>query len=287
MTAFDIVDVQVHLTRELGRDAILHSLSALGIAGVVIDEFWGITPELRVQPSDLLAGGLSRPVSPTAQAMSIEHPDRVSYLQRVERHDPLLVEVMALLGASAGCRAVRVVLLSADDRTAFTGGGYDQVLDLAARHDLAVCVLGPDLSGLPGLLARHPQVRLVLDHCGWARSADHWQQVLDAATLPQVYLKWSHTSRAFSNVARVRGTGGPGDDVAAVTNKEFLRALDAYTPRRVLWASDVTQEHASWHDLLAFVTHHPTLSDGDKQHVLGTTARHVLRWPATSTLQET
>ena len=65
-----------------------------------------------------------------------------------------------------------------------------------------------------------------------------------------------------------------------MTGREFLRALDAYSPERVMWASDVTEEQTSWHDLLAFVTHHPTLSDGDKQKVLGATARSVLRWPA-------
>lgn len=274
MSRLDILDAQIHLTRELGRDAILHAMDALGITGVVVDEFWGLTPQLRVLPGDLLPSGLSRPLSPTAQAMAIEHPDRVSYLQRVERHDPLLPEVMALLGASQGCRAVRVVLLSADDRSAFAGGGYDQVLDLAVRHDVAVCVMGPDLAGLPGLLARHPDLRLVLDHCGWARNAGHWQQVLGAAALEQVALKWSHTARAFGNVA------APGEDVEGVTGREFLRALDAYSPERVMWASDVTQEHTSWHDLLAFVTHHPTLSDGDKAQVLAGTARRVLRWPA-------
>ncbi len=274
MNRFDIVDAQVHLTRDLGRDAILHSMNALGIHGVVIDEFWGVTPQLRVLPGDLLPGGLSRPLSPTAQAMAIELPDRVSYLQRVERHDPLLGEVMSLLGASQGARAVRVVLLTAEDRHAFGAGGYDHVLQLAARHDLAVCVLGPDLTTLGDLLRGHPEVRLVLDHCGWARNAQHWQRVLDTAALAQVSLKWSHTARAFSKVA------DPDHDVADVTGREFLRALDAYSPARVMWASDVTEERHSWHDLLAFVTHHPGLSDGDKQQVLGTTARTVIRWPA-------
>ena len=48
-------------------------------------------------------------------------------------------------------------------------------------------------------------------------------------------------------------------------------------PTKMPPASDVTQEHASWHDLLAFATHHPMLSMGDKRQVLGATARAVLR----------
>ena len=58
--------------RPWGETPSWHSLDALGITGVIIDEFWGVTPEFRVLPGDLLADGLSRPLSPTAQAMSIE-----------------------------------------------------------------------------------------------------------------------------------------------------------------------------------------------------------------------
>jgi hypothetical protein len=242
---FDVVDAQIHLTGELGREQILWSLEALGISGVIIDEFWGVTPELRILPGDLLADGRSRPLSPIAQAMAIEQPDRVSYVQRVEPLDPLLGEVMSLLGASEGCRAVRLTLLNGHDRAGFADGSFDRVFELAVRNDLAV----------------------------WARNATHWDAVLATAAMPQVSMKWSHTSRAFANVA------GPDGDPTATTDREFLRALDAFGPERVLWASDVTQEDRPWAELLAFVTHHPTLSRGDKEWVLGRAARTTFRWP--------
>lgn len=274
---FDIVDAQIHLTRDLGREQILWSLEALGIDSVIIDEFWGVTPELRIQPGDLLADGRTRPLSPTAQAMALDQPARVSYLQRVEPRDPLLEQVMTLLGASEGCRAVRLTLLNAGDRAGFGDGSFDRVFDLAVRNDLAVCVMGPDIATVADVIDRFGDLRLVLDHCGWARSAAHWDAVLTTAALPQVGMKWSHTSRAFANVA------GPGGDVTATTEREFLRALDAFGPERLMWASDVTQEETSWAELLAFVTHHPTLSVGDKEWVLGRAARTTFRWPATPT----
>ena len=270
--SFDVVDTQVHLTRELGREQILHSLDALGITSVVIDEFWGVTPELRVMPGDLLSSGLTRPLSPTAQAMAFESPDRVSYLQRVERQDPLLREVISLLGASDGCRGIRAMLLNRDERAAFADGRYDEIFTLAVQNDLAVCVLAPDVSTLPEVALRFPELRIVLDHCGWARHAAHWQEILDVARLSQVSLKWSHAARAFGDEATIA--------------REFLRALDAFGVERVLWASDVTQDERSWHDLLAFVTHHPTLSHADKQWVLGRSAREVFRWPVSSPREE-
>jgi L-fuconolactonase len=274
---FDIVDAQVHLTRDLGCEQILWSLEALGINSVIIDEFWGVTPELRIQPGDLLADGRSRPLSPTAQAMALDQPDRVSYLQRIEPHDPLLEEVMALLGASDGCRAVRLTLLNAADRAGFGDGSFDRVFELAIRNDLALCVMGPDITTVADVIGRFGGLRLVLDHCGWTRSAAHWDAVLGTAALAQVSMKWSHTSRAFANVA------GPGGDITTTTEREFLRALDAFGPQRLMWASDVTQEQSSWAELLAFVTHHPTLSPGDKEWVLGRAARTIFDWPASST----
>jgi len=270
---FDVVDAQIHLTGELGREQILWSLEALGISGVIIDEFWGVTPELRILPGDLLADGRSRPLSPIAQAMAIEQPDRVSYVQRVEPLDPLLGEVMSLLGASEGCRAVRLTLLNGHDRAGFADGSFDRVFELAVRNDLAVCVMGPDIATVADVIGRFGDLRLVLDHCGWARNATHWDAVLATAAMPQVSMKWSHTSRAFANVA------GPDGDPTATTDREFLRALDAFGPERVLWASDVTQEDRPWAELLAFVTHHPTLSRGDKEWVLGRAARTTFRWP--------
>lgn len=268
---FDVVDAQVHLTLTLDEPALLAAMDELGIAGVVLDEFWHITDDLRGMPSDPLPDGAFRPLSPLAQAAALKHPDRFAYLQRVERRDPEITAVMRLLGASPGCRAVRVVLLNADERAAFGDGRYDQILGLAQAAGLPLCVLGVDLACLSAVTQRYPDLPIVLDHCGWARNPQHWEQVLQASRLPTVHLKWCHAARAFRTA----------DDLAETTTREFLRALDAYGTHRVLWAADATEEHSgsTWSDLLAFVTQHPSLSHGDKQQVLSGTARALFRWP--------
>ncbi|MDQ2849249.1 MAG: amidohydrolase [Actinomycetota bacterium] len=280
MTGYDIVDAQVHLTRDFGPEQIRHSMEALGIRSVMIDEFWGVTPEFRVQPGELFGDGLTRPVSPTAHAMALETPDRISYLQRVERRDPLLREVMALLGASQGARAVRVTLHNTQEREGFSNGAYDEVFQLAVEHDLPLCVLGPDVTTLAAILQRFPALRIVLDHCGWPRHEQHWRQILAAAELPTVVLKWSHTGRAVNKIAGI-DADAPGSELDETLLREFDRALDRFGAQRIMWASDVTQEKRSWAQLLAFVTHHRTLPESDKQWVLAGTARDVFSWPAT------
>lgn len=269
---FDVIDAQVHLTLTLDEPALLAAMDALGIAGVVLDEFWHVTKDLRGMPSDPLPDGAFRPLSPLSQAAALKHPDRFAYLQRVERRDPEVTAVMRLLGASPGCRAVRVLLLNADERAAFGDGGYDHILGLAQTAGLPLCVLGVDLASLPAVTARYPDLPIVLDHCGWARNPAHWEEVLRASRLPTVHLKWCHAARAFRTA----------DDLGETTSREFLRALEAYGTDRVLWAADATEEHSTstWSDLLEFVTWHPSLSQGDKQQVLSGTARTLFRWPA-------
>lgn len=270
--AFDVVDAQVHLTLKLDETRLLAAMDALGIAGVVLDEFWGIADQSQGMPCEPLPGGSFRPLSPYAQAATLRYPDRFSYLQRIEPRDPQLAAVMDLLSSSRGCRAVRLLLRGRPERAAFGDGGFDNVLGLAQAHQLPICVLGADMASLPTVAARFPELPIVLDHCGWPRKPEHWEAVLRAGALPTAHLKWSHAARAFSG----------SDDPSQAAQREFLRALDAFGVERVMWAGDVTEEEsgASWADLLGFVRDNPKLSDGDKEWVLARTARSVFRWPA-------
>ncbi len=268
----DVIDAQVHLTLEMDEARISNSMDALGIRSVVIDEFWHVTENLQGMPCAPLPGGVFRPLSPYAQAAALRCSDRFSYLQRVERRDPEIGSVVRLLGSSPGCRAVRLLLLNGEQRGAFVSGGYDEVLGAAQAQGLPVCVLGVDVASLPVVRDRFPGLPIVLDHCGWPRNPEHWEQILQVGSLPNVYLKWSHAFRAF----------GGDEDPAAATQREFLRALEAFGLQRVMWASDITQEEsgASWADLLGFVRDNPALSGGDKQWVLSRTARSVFGWDA-------
>ncbi len=270
--ALDVLDAQVHLTLDFDEPRILAAMDALGIRRAILDEFWYISEQLQGMPCVPLPGGSSRPVSPYAEAASLRHPERFAYLQRVTPEDPALSSVMALLASSPACRAGRLILFGAEQRAAFGAGGYDAALGHAQAHGLPMCVLGVDVSTLPAVTTRFPELTIVLDHCGWARNPQHWEDILQTASLPTVFLKWCHAHRAFGQV----------DDPDDAIQREFLRALQAFGAERVMWASDITQEQsdASWSDLLAFVRDNPALSPADKQRVLAGTARSVFRWDA-------
>ncbi len=270
----DIVDAQVHLTLELDERALLASMDALGIRSAVLDEFWYITDDFRGMPCATLPGGTFRPLSPYAQAASLRHPERFSFLQRVDRRDPEAGGVVRMLGAAPGCRAVRVLPLGREERAAFGEGGYDEILAAAQAAQLPVCVLGVDLATLPLVTRRFPDLPIVLDHCGWARSLEHWEQVLSAGALDTVFLKWSHVFRVF----------GATEDPLRTARQELHRAVETFGAERVMWASDLTEDEAgaSWSQLLGAVTEDPELSSDDKQWLLSGTARSLFDWPTPS-----
>lgn len=272
-SAMDIVDAQLHLSLSPGADGIIAAMDALGIAGVVLDEVWGRNEKDHATPCVEFSDGAYRPLSPGAQVAALLHPDRFSFLQRITRRDPQLAALIPILASSPGCRSLRVVIGSRQERDAFATGAYDELMGLAQTHGLPISVLSKDAGALlRDTVPRFPDLQFVIDHCGWGKTDQEWAEVLALAGHANTCLKWSHAGRAFGQ------SGDPRDSI----QRAFLRAIDAFGVERVLWASDATHEEtaATWAELLAFVRENPALSEGDKEWVLGKTARRVFRWDA-------
>jgi predicted dinucleotide-binding enzyme len=269
---WDIVDAQIHLSLEQDAPATLAAMDALGVRSAMLDELWSIDADLRPAPSAPLAQGIARPLSPYALGASLRHPERFSFLQRVVRGDPQLPSLIPVLATTPGCRALRASLLTDDERRRFGNGEWDEVLALAQQHELPISVLTEEAGTLLARAARRFEgLQIVIDHCGWVRTPGQWEEVLQLAKQPNTFLKWSHARKAFRR----------HDDPAAAQQREFLRAIEAFGPERVLWASDASHEEsrATWGELLAFILGNTALSEGDRRLVLGGTARRLFRWP--------
>lgn len=276
MNHLDIVDAQAHIFLTIGEDKALAAMDALGITGVMIDEVWGLSGDEKsahgqlVEPFITLPGGRRRPVSPRAQAASLRHPARFSYIQRIEREDPELECVVAAHAAWPGCRQFRVDLRLPRELVAFREGGYDAMISLMRRHGIALSLLGRGHAvDVAPTIARFPDVKFVLDHCGSPRTPEEWEQVLALAPLPNLWMKWSAPGKAFADTY-------PFAKAAA----QLERALDAFGVSRLMWASDFTQNPGSWADLLNYLRWSPVLSEGDRQRFFAGTAREVFDWPA-------
>ena len=123
----------------------------------------------------------------------------------------------------------------------------DSVWDIAAEHELVmgVCVLPVELPAVATAARRHPEHRLVLDHCGFADLADEtsesFGQLLDTLATGNVTLKvTTHVLDAWV------GAGRPVDEL-------LPRLVEVAGSDRLVWGSDHAQTHdRSYRELVGF-----------------------------------
>ena len=285
----DIVDAQIHIGPG-GIDTALAQMNALGMKAALIDEYWFFRGANN-EPHHVLAGGVQRPVAPTAELAAQLHPDRFSYLLRVDAADPGFASVIRHLADAPGGRALRIDPgMSAERRALFASGGYDHLLAAAAENGLSLFAFAPDNPAAFARAARaFPQLKLIVDHCGvfsnsmrssFAKlpplsEADQlalFDEVLALSDFPNVAIKWGHSSGMFDLPV------WPGEGLWPILRK----AIDAFGAERVMWASDfsVNQRGETWADLLYGVLGCPDLTQGEREWVLGKSLRTWLDWPA-------
>jgi len=104
----DIVDTQIHLFLTTGLEGGLAAMDALGIQAAIIDEFWGYDEGSdEPKPGHKLENGAYRPLAPCSQMAALHHPDRFSYLLRIDHRDPDLDSLAKQTAANPSGRAVR------------------------------------------------------------------------------------------------------------------------------------------------------------------------------------
>jgi L-fuconolactonase len=288
--ALDIVDAQVHLNR-LGSnwehadlavvvDYAVVTMDALGVNAVLIDEWAGFhnpTTKRGHLPGYFLPNGAMRGQHPFSELAVALHPDRFAYIARIDPTDPDLEELMAGVRSKPGAVCLRIVPIpEAGELDLFERGGYEALFAAAEKHQVPIFAWFPGRSHLlEPALEKFPNLQLILDHCGVSRSeGEHTAQldrVFALARYPNLALKWCHAPSQLSREAY------PFHDVIP----HLRRALEAFSPQRVMWASDHTQSqpHHSWAQALYYVLDSNELTDLEKEWILGRSARTILRWP--------
>lgn len=270
----DIVDSQIHLFLNMDATAGLSAMDSLGIQAALIDEFWGYDGD-HPMPGYKTAEGVFRPTAPGAAMASMKHPDRFSWLLRVDPLDKNFDTLMAEVKSSPQGRALRLEARSEAEVRNLASGANMEFFRAAQRHGLPVFVLSLGNSALlEPYLKACGDLRVVIDHCGLPRTVEDYGQVLALAKYPNVLVKWCHAPRVF---------GAPRYPFPELA-PHLARTLDAFGCERVLWASDFTaiRMDYSWADALFYMRENPTLSEGDKEWILGRTVRTLLDWPAPS-----
>jgi predicted TIM-barrel fold metal-dependent hydrolase len=285
----DIVDSQVHLNRfgshwrntapDVIVDYAVAAMDALGIDGIVIDEWAGFDAQHRHLPGAVLPNGAMRGQYPFSQRAVALHPDRFAYVARIDPNDPEIDALVDQIHEIPGVVALSIDLPETREARVFQGGGYDRMLSCAEAHRVPIVAWVP---GRAELLERpldaFPNLRVVLSHCGLSRAdRDHlatFNRVLELARYPNVAIKWCHVPTYLSHEPY------PFRDVLP----HLRRAIDAFGPQRIMWASDHTESrvHHSWAQALYYILDSQLLTDGEKEWIVGRSARTMLDWPRPS-----
>ena len=262
----EIIDAQVHLNH-VGFEACVGAMDAVGIDAAIIDVF---------PPSGhRLPNGALRCDYASAEDAVRRTPARFAYVARLDPADPELARLMAEVRARPGCVGIRV---DQPPRAEFAEGGYAAFFGLAERHRLPTWIVLPGrLHELAPYAEAFPDLPFVVDHAGmpenWNRIDPQRFAPLDAllglARFPNVAVKWGHMTRMSARPF-------PYDDVLA----QLRRAVDAFGAPRIMWESDWTQcmGHETLAEMLFSIRLSPLFSDEEKSHLLGRTARTVMRW---------
>ena len=270
----DIVDTQIHLFLTMGIEGGLAAMDALGIQAALIDEFWGYpSGSTHPSPGYELPGGVFRPLAPGAEMASLRHPDRFSYLLRVDHRDPDLDALIRQTAANPSARAIRVEARTEAEVQDLADGKYAAVFESAAQHQVPVSVLtfgnAPLLDSYAG---RFSDAQIIIDHVGLPSTLAGYDDVLRLARHPNIALKWCHAAPVFDSREY------PFESVMP----QLRRALDAFGRERIMWASDFTAIRSGhrWGDMLFYIRESAALTLEDKEWILGRTARAILNWPA-------
>ena len=197
------------------------------------------------------------------------YPGRFAIMGSVPLDQPASRARIATWREQSGMLGLRYTFLHDPARLWLHDGTIDWLWAAAEDAGVPIAALATDsLTELGLIAARHPGLRLTIDHLGGrggmttlkdADAMTHMPDLLALANLP--------------NVA-VKATGAPGYSGEAYPfpkMQTYLRQIyDAFGPHRVFWGTDITKMPCSWRQCVTMFTEElPWLNDHDKPLVMG------------------
>jgi predicted TIM-barrel fold metal-dependent hydrolase len=205
-----------------------------------------------------------------------EYPDRFAVMGRLNLKDPASREAIAGWRKQPGMLGMRFTFHNQHNRHLLTDGSADWLWPAAERHGIPLMVLVPgSLAVIDGIAARHPGLKLVIDHAGLQIHAKAPGVFED---LPAVC-----ALAARQNVA-VKASGMVGHSVQAYPFRDLhegiRRLFDAFGPRRTFWGTDLTRMPCTYRECIdLFSKELGWLQGEDLEWVMGRGVCEWLSWP--------
>jgi len=264
-----IIDAQVHIWGS-GKPSGHHRQTPVFTAEELLRE---------MDEAGVDAAVIHPPVSwdPDANAIAEDaaqrYPERFAVLGQVPLETPEASRAL-LKGwrQRPGQMGLRYPLVRPEQRDWHSDGTMDWLWPAAAAEGLPVALLaGRYLPSFHRIAEAHPDLRLIIDHCGLMR------ETMDAAAF--VALEDLLALAKLPNVA-IKATGAPGYSTEAYPYRNLHdglhRIFDAYGPKRFFWGTDITRMPCSYRQCVTMFTEElPWLSGQDLGWVMG---RGIAAW---------
>lgn len=212
-----------------------------------------------------------------------KYPDQFAIMGRVPLQQPDAGRrILETWKAQPGMLGVRLTFHHAWDQEWFTDGTADWFWPLAERLAIPVMMNVPTvLPEVAKVAARHPNLKLIIDHMGRLRGMKDETFKLDKtialARYPNVHVKLTLIQECTTDSYPYKNI-----------QPEIRRLIDAFSPRRSFWGTDLSvllsRTKSTYRQAVTFFTQEMGYSDGDLEWIMGRAISECLPWPVAPSL---
>jgi L-fuconolactonase len=207
-----------------------------------------------------------------------KHPDRFAIMGRVPLKGGASKDLLKGWRQQPGMLGVRVTFHRDADRPWLTDGTADWFWPEAERNEIPVMVHAPErLAEIGAIAARHPGLKLIVDHMGFARATTDdktlpaTERIIALARHPNVHVKVSAMPAFSTEPYPFKNLREP-----------LRRVIEAFGPRRSFWGADITRipKCCSYRQVVTHFTEElDFLTRDDLNWIMGRGLAECLRWP--------
>lgn len=216
---------------------------------------------------------------PDSNAIAVEaaqrYPERFAVMGQFPPTRPELRHLIHGWKNQPGMLGLRWALLHPEEQVWLRDGTLDWLWPAAEKEGLPVsCMGGLFLKEFRQIAEAHPNLKMILDHCGLVRTG---QDEAAFARLDELV-----ALAKLPNVA-VKATGAPHYSTKAYPYRNIhdglQRIFDAFGPKRFFWGTDITRMPCSYRQCVTFFTEELSwLKGNDLEWVMGRALCEWLGW---------
>jgi len=205
------------------------------------------------------------------------YPGRFHVMGRIALKNPASAALLPKWKEQPGMLGVRLTFHHAWDQDWIKNGVADWFWPAAERLDIPVMMNAPTVLPEVGqVAARHPRLRIIIDHMGRLRGMKDDTLRLDKtialANYPNVHVKLTLISECSSAEYPYKNI-----------QPEVRRLIDAFSPRRSFWGTDLSvmlsRSTCTYRQAVTLFTEEMGYSRGDQEWILGKGLAECLPWP--------